>query len=254
MAWDPGQYELFQAARLRPGHDLIAALPPIRPDLIVDLGCGTGGLTRTLSDRWPAAAVIGVDNSPSMLAKAAQTASRVRWEPGDIASWAPPGRADLIFSNAALHWLSDHDRLFPALMDMLRPGGALAVQMPRNFGAPSHRILAEVAASGPWADVLAGVLRSDPVRDPAWYWRTLSPVATHVEVWETEYTHVLDGNDPVLEWTKGTALLPVLEALDTEAHPDFIAEYASRLRRAYPAEPDGRTLFPFRRLFLVARA
>ncbi len=253
MAWDPQQYELFQAARMRPGHDLIAALPTLHPDTIADLGCGTGRLTRMLADRWPSATVIGLDNSEPMLAKAAQEQTRVAWELGDIATWTPPRPLDLVFSNAALQWLPGHEELFPRLVGMLKPGGVLAVQMPRNYGAPSHRIMGEMAINGQWAGKLAGVLRSDPVHPPQWYWRTLAPLASNVEVWETEYMHALQGENPVLEWIKGTGLLPVLEALTEGERAGFLAEYGALLKRAYPAESNGRTLFPFRRLFMVVR-
>lgn len=253
MAWDPHVYELFQAARARPGHDLIAALPTIHPDRIADLGCGTGRLTRMLADRWPAAQVVGIDSSTTMLAQAANQPSRVAWELGDIGRWTARPPVDLLFSNAALHWLPDHGPLFARLLDQVAPGGVLAVQMPRNFAAPSHALMREVAGSGPWAAKLAGRLAAEPVAEPAQYWRWLRPACTHVEVWETEYLHELDGEDPVLTWVRATALLPVLEVLDGAERDGFIAAYRDRLRQAYPAEATGNTLFPFRRLFVLAR-
>ncbi|HYE51736.1 MAG TPA: methyltransferase domain-containing protein [Azospirillaceae bacterium] len=254
MAWDPAQYELFQAARARPGHDLIAALPPLRPRHVADLGCGTGGLTRRLAEQYPDAEVMGLDSSPAMLAKAGATPGRVAWSLGDIAHWHAPGPMDLVFSNAALHWLEDHAALFPRLMRTLAPGGVLAVQMPRNFASPSHALIRRVAAEGPWAERLAPALREAPVHEPAAYHRWLAPHAAHVDVWETEYLHLLDGADPVLEWTRGTALLPVQETLEPAEFAEFLARYRDLLRAAYPPERDGRTLFPFRRLFIVARA
>lgn len=257
MAWDPQTYELFQAARLRPGHDLIAALPTLHPERIVDLGCGTGRLTRMLADRYPAAQVVGLDNSRPMLAEATRVPSRVAWELGDIAQWSQGGKqgqpVDLIFSNAALHWVPDHARLFPSLLCRLAPGGVLAVQMPRNFDAPSHALMREVAGEGPWAPKLAGRLTRDAVQVPDQYWRWLSPVCSSVELWETEYLHELDGPDPVLTWVKATGLLPVLETLQGQELTDFLGVYGEKLRRAYPPERNGHTLFPFRRLFLIAR-
>lgn len=253
MAWDPEQYDLFQGARERPGQDLIAALPPMQPARIVDLGCGTGHLARRLAEKWPGAQVMGLDNSPTMLAKAASQSDRVAWELGDIATWQPPAPVDLIFTNAALQWLPDHQTLFPRLLLALAPGGVLACQMPRNFASPSHALMREVAASGPWAAKLQDALRVEPVHEPAFYWRLLRPVCQSVQVWETEYLHELDGPDPVLEWVKATALLPVAERLEGTERDAFVAAYRDRLRDAYPAETGGHTLFPFRRLFLVAR-
>lgn len=252
MAWDPQQYELFRAARERPGLDLLAAIPPLEPEAITDLGCGTGHLTRLLAQNYPRARVTGVDSDKAMLARAAQEPSGIVWELGDAAQWRPAKPVDLIFSNAALHWLGDHHALFPHLAQSLARDGVLAVQMPRNFQAPSHAILAELAASPRWADALDGALSHDIVRGPAEYWRLLRPHCRHIDIWETEYLHELAGPDPVLEWVKGTALLPVMERLDEEQAAAFRDDYAARLRQAYPPEVGGNSLFPFRRLFIVA--
>ena len=157
------------------------------------------------------------------------------------------------FSNAALHWVGDHGTLLPRLLGGVRPGGVLAVQMPRNFEAPSHALLRATAESGPWADRLAGVLDWRPVAAPEWYYDLLAPHAGLLDLWETMYLHTLDGDDPVLSWTRGTALRPLMQALDGEDRAAFEAAYAARLREAYPRRVDGRTLFPFRRLFIVAQ-
>lgn len=139
-------------------------------------------------------------------------------------------------------------------MGFLRPGGALALQMPRNFAAPSHALMRDTAASGAWADRLSGVLRSEPVGAPSDYFEILNGHATVLDIWESEYLHVLEGNDPVLKWIKGTALRPVIEALPEAAFSAFEAAFAKRLRQAYPRRDDGSTLFAFRRLFIVALA
>jgi trans-aconitate 2-methyltransferase len=163
----------------------------------------------------------------------------------------PAAGYDLLYSNAALHWLPDHAALLPRLLAALPPGGVLAAQMPRNFDAPSHALLRAVADEGPWAPRLAGALRA-PVAAPDWYYDLLAPQTASLDIWESEYLHVLDGDDPVLDWTRATALRPVIAALDPAEQAAFEADYARRLRAAYPRRPDGRTLFPFRRLFLVA--
>ncbi|MFV3075250.1 methyltransferase domain-containing protein [Niveispirillum fermenti] len=254
MQWNPSQYERFRAPRERPGRDLLAALPPLRPGMVTDLGCGTGYLTRQLADRFPDAAVTGLDSDPAMLARAAAIASRVRWRQGDIATWVPDAPQDLIFSNAALQWLPGHDVLFPCLAGCLTDGGVLAVQMPDNFDAPSHLLLRETAADGPWAPALRTAMdHHHALLSPADYWRLLRPHCGSVDIWSSDYLHVLEGADPVLEWTAGTALLPVMARLPADQAAAFREAYANRLRLAYPAEGDGRTLFPFRRLFIVAR-
>jgi len=176
------------------------------------------------------------------------------WQLADLATWAPSRPADVIYSNAALHWVDDHRRLFPALLDVLAPGGTLAVQMPRNFAAPSHTLIADAARSGPWRAKLEPLLRPAPVADPSFYHDLLAPLASSLDIWETEYLHVLRGADPVKEWVKGTWLRPLLDALDEAERPAFESRYADMLRVPYPPRLDGRTLFPFRRIFLVATA
>ncbi len=253
-AWDPAQYLKFADHRLRPAVDLIGRIDLASPATVYDLGAGAGNVTRLLKQRWPAARVTGVDASQEMLAKAAVAAPDLAWQHADLAAWRPERAPDLIYSNAALHWLGDHARLFPALLASLAPGGVLAVQMPRNFGAPSHTCIAEAARGGPWHARLEPLLRPVPVAEPAFYDDVLAPRAASLDIWETEYLQILEGEHPVKEWTKGTWLKPLLDALAEPERSGFEARYAELVDRAYPRRPDGRTLFPFRRLFIVARA
>ena len=255
MTWNPEQYLKFGQPRLRPALDLLTRVPLDAPRSICDLGCGAGNVTRLLAQRWPAAALTGVDDSPEMLAVAARALPSARWVREDIAGWTPAEPCDLIFSNAALQWLPTHETLFPRLLAQLAPGGVLAVQMPRNFASPSHTAVAETIAASPWRAVLQPLVRAQPVATPAAYLDWLAPSAASVDIWETEYLHVLTGADPVKEWTKGTYLRPFLDALpDDAARAAFEAAYAARVAVAYPARTDGTTLFPFRRLFIVAVA
>jgi trans-aconitate 2-methyltransferase len=187
-----------------------------------------------------------------MLAEAAKIAPGIRWVEGDLRHWVAEPPADLVFSNAALHWLDDHPTLFPHLVAQLEPGGVLAVQMPRNHGAPSHTAMVQAALDGPWRARLEPLLRRAPTAPPDVYHDVLAPLVSRLDVWETEYLHVLEGANPVVEWTKGSALRPLLDALDPSDRADFLAAYARLVATAYPRRPDGRTLFPFRRLFLVA--
>jgi trans-aconitate 2-methyltransferase len=249
--WNPDQYLKFAEPRLRPALDLIARIPLDSPRRIADLGCGTGHITRLLAQRWPTAEVTGVDASADMLAKAAAQPSAIRWEQGSLADWYPTAPADLIFSNAALHWLPDHAALLQRLLEALAPGGVLAVQMPRNFSAPSHTSIYDTARSGPWREKLESFIGPPPVAEPQFYYEVLEPHASSLDIWETEYLHVLDGQDAVKEWTKGTWLKRFLDALDEPERNAFEAEYARRVALAYPRSPSGKTLFPFRRLFIV---
>jgi trans-aconitate 2-methyltransferase len=254
MAWDPAQYLKFADQRLRPAIDLLNRIDFADPAEVFDLGAGAGNVTRLLKERWPGARVTGVDDSQEMLDKAAAVAPEITWERADLASWRPPRPADIIYSNAALHWLDGHERLFPALFSSVAPGGVLAVQLPRNFSAVSHTSISEAARSGPWRAKLEPLLRPAPVAEPAFYYGLLAPRAATLDMWETEYLQVMEGDNPVKEWTKGTWLRPLLAALEEPERSRFEAHYADLVARAYPRRPDGRTLFPFRRLFIVARA
>lgn len=252
-SWDPRQYLKFADHRLRPALDLLAQVPLEHPRSVHDLGCGPGSITRLLAERWPDAAITGVDSSPDMLAKARREAPAVAFLQADIAQWLPPSPADLLFSNSTLQWLPDHARLFPRLLSQLSPGGVLAVQMPRNHDAPSHRLMREAAEAGRWRERLAGVGSILPVASPDAYYRMLAPLAARIDIWETDYLHGLAGDNPVIEWTKGTGLRPYLDALDEPDRGDFLAVYAARIAAAYPKQPDGRTLLPFRRIFIIAQ-
>jgi trans-aconitate 2-methyltransferase len=252
MTWNPEQYLAFGDHRTRPAIDLLARIALRAPVRVADLGCGPGNSTALLAERWPDAAVTGIDSSAAMLTKARASGIRANWLQADLSDWTPALPFDLLFSNAALHWLPSHAELLPRLFAQVAPGGALAVQMPLNFGAPSHVLLRELAAAGPWAGRLEMALLGEPVEAPSWYYDLLAPSAAGLDIWETEYLHVLDGDDPVLAWNRSTVLRPVQAALEPDEFAAFEADYARRLRAAYPRRPDGRTLFPFRRLFIVA--
>lgn len=248
--WSPDQYLRFAEPRLRPALDLLARAGGT-PRRVVDLGCGPGNATALLARRWPDAQVTGIDDSAAMLAQARAALPQADWQCRSIAGWQADAPVDLVFSNAALHWLPDHDRLFPHLAAQVASGGVLAVQMPRNFEAPSHTAVADSARAGPWHARLADLLRPPPVDAPSAYYERLLPFAATLDLWETEYLQVLQGPDAVKEWTKGTWLRPFLDRLDEPERSAFEADYAARVARAYPRRADGSTLFPFRRLFIV---
>lgn len=256
--WDPEQYLRFADHRLRPALELLTRVPLATPAVVYDLGCGAGNVTRVLAERWPAARIIGVDSSHDMLAEAASTGAGIAWVEADLASWRPDAPPDVVYSNAALHWLGDHAELFPRLLGCLRPGGCLAVQMPLSWHLPSHRLMREtLAAGGPGGgtlgtDGLRSAAARNPVGDPSWYYDLLVGRARTVDVWTTEYLQILDGDDPVLAWVKGTGLRPILHALADDERAVFLADYTRRLHSAYPPRADGRTLYPFQRLFIVA--
>lgn len=259
--WDPGQYQRFGDERSRPFFDLIARIGAADPGYVADLGCGPGNLTAALAQRWPRAEVTGVDNSPEMIEAAAAEAAaagggtargRLRFVLADVRDWQPPRPPDVLVSNAVLQWVPDHLDVIARWAGMLPSGGWLAFQVPGNFGQPSHVILRELAASARWRSLLAGVELNRQAASPAEYLDLLARAGCEVDAWETTYLHVLAGDDPVLEWYRGTGLRPVLARLDQEQAAEFLAEYGSRARAAYPRAPYG-TLLPFRRVFAVAR-
>ncbi len=252
MSWDPSQYLRFADQRRRPGIDLLARIGAQEPKYVYDLGCGAGNLTRLLAERWPRAKVVGVDSSAAMLEKARSEAPAIEWRQADLATWRADQPADVIYSNAALHWLDGHRTLFMGLVDALAPGGTLAVQMPRNHGAASHTGMAEAARSGPWRTTLEPLLREHPTLPPHDYFDILASCGIRADIWEVEYLQQLEGENAVVEWTKGTALKPLLDALGEPWRGQFLADYTARMAKAYPRRADGITLFPFRRLFIVA--
>jgi trans-aconitate 2-methyltransferase len=254
MRWDPAQYARYADERGRPFVDLLARVDAVTPRRVVDLGCGPGSLTTLLAQRWPSAAVEGLDSSPEMIERAMPLATdRLSFAVGAAEQWSVPADADVVISNALLQWVPTHVELLRQWAGQLPPGGWLAFQVPGNFGAPSHVAMRELAASPRWSGALAGVLRGEEtVLDLAGYARLLLDAGLEAHAWETTYLHVLPGPDPVLEWLRGTGLRPVLEALPTADGEDFAAALAERLQVAYPPTPHG-TLFPFRRLFVAAR-
>ncbi|HEY9080645.1 methyltransferase domain-containing protein [Magnetovibrio sp.] len=253
QAWDPGTYLQFEDLRLRPALDLLARVGLEQAARITDLGCGAGNVTPFLRRRWPDAQITALDSSAEMLAraKADHVDLTVTWRQADVRTWAAGETQDLIYSNAVLHWLDDHENLFPRLMGELNPGGVLAVQMPDQFAQPSHVLMRQVAAEGPWAATLTPLLRPAPVAHPGAYYDWLRPHAASLDIWQTTYTQVLDGDDAVLNWISSTALKPLTEALDDEMRQAFTDALGAELRRAYPKRADGKTLFAFQRLFVV---
>jgi trans-aconitate 2-methyltransferase len=256
--WDPNQYLKFADHRLRPALELLERIPLAAPKVIYDIGCGTGQITRLIAERWPEAKVYGLDNSPEMLAKAGAEASTVEWLEADIQNWSPSAAPDLIYSNATLQWVTDHDVLFPQLVGYLQPGGCLAVQMPLSWDMPSHQLMRATLADGGadgrslGTEELRQAVGRKWVEDAAAYYDLLEGVCSNVDIWETEYLQILSGEDPVLEWVKATGLRPILNGLGDGAREQFLNEYRQRLRVAYPMRANGHTLYPFQRLFMAA--
>jgi len=267
--WDAGQYLRFGGERARPFFDLVAQVGATSPRYVVDLGCGPGNLTAVLAGRWPEATVVGVDNSPEMIAAAragarespmrevtggsapgGSTVPNLSFELGDVRDWRPERPLDVLVGNAVLQWVPGHDELLLRWADLLAPGGWLAFQLPGNFDQASHAIVKELAESPRWRGLLGDARLNRQAGDPADYVALLARPGFTVDAWETSYLHILHGDNPVLEWTKGTTLRPVLAALDAEQAAEFVREYGERVAAVYNQRPFG-TIFPFRRVFTV---
>jgi trans-aconitate 2-methyltransferase len=253
MTWSAAQYLKFEHERTRPVRDLVAQIPNAEVLSAADIGCGPGNSTEVLRERYPHARIIGLDSSTDMIEAARKRLPDIAFDVADIRNWLPKAPPDAILANAVLQWIPDHETLLPALMAKLKPGGALAVQVPDNLDEPSHRLMGEVASNGPWAAKLKDATAARTERHPAsWYFQLLRAHASHVDVWRTTYFHPLAGARAIVEWLKGTGLRPFLDPLEQSEREAFLARYEEAIAKAYPAEADGTVLLPFPRLFLVA--
>ena len=253
MQWDPAVYLRYADERLRPALDLLARIDADAPARVVDLGCGPGDVTAILKQRWPGADVLGIDGSAAMLDKARAAAAGCRFAQADFGSWTAETAVDVLFTNAALHWLDDHQTLFPRLLNQLAPGGMMAVQMPAMHAAPIRALQHQVAASGPWAPLLDDVGGAPPILEAGQYWDILRPLVAHLDIWETTYLHALTGANAAVQWASGTSLRPFLDPLPADLKAQFLAAYTAAVAPHYPCRADGTTLLAFRRLFITAR-
>jgi len=253
FSWDAELLLRFDAEREQVVRDLIARLPG-DPGRIVDLGCGPGTSTRLLCDRFTRARLTGVDISEPMLAVAAERTRGVEFVCADINAWRPEGSVDLVFADSSLQWIGDHEALFKKLMGWLAPGGTLAVQMPDNRQEPSHALMRLIAADGPWADRLVPIAKTRAViATYSDYYRWLRPDSAALDIWQTAYIHPLKGVEAIVDWFRGSALRPFLDRLSEAERETFLARYRQGLSESYEAEADGRVLFVYPRLFLLAR-
>jgi trans-aconitate 2-methyltransferase len=251
--WNAGQYLRFADERTRPCRDLVAAVDLVAPRRIADLGCGPGNSTAVLAERWPEAEILGVDSSEAMIAAARRDAPGRTFVLGDLAAWAPEAPVDLVFSNAAMQWVPDHAAVYPRLLAHVAEGGALAVQVPFNIDGAAHGAMREIAARPAWQPLLGGAIREWHVHPAAFYYDLLAGLATRLDIWTTEYLQVMPNAAGIVEWYKGSGLRPFLDRLpDEAARARFLGEYLEAVTAAYPPQADGRVLFPFRRLFVVA--
>ena len=250
--WNPDVYLTFADHRGRPFFDLTSRVAAEKPQRVVDLGCGPGNLTATLTERWPGAVVEAWDSSPEMVEAARERG--VDAHVGDVRTWAPQPNTDVVISNATLQWVPEHSELLVRWAGQLAAGSWIAMQVPGNFDAPSHRAVRDLARRDRWSEPLQDFpFRDGQVAGPTGYAELLTEAGCTVDAWETTYVHELTGENPVLEWITGTALRPVKSRLAEPEWQQFRQELIPLLDESYPARPDGKTFFPFRRIFVVAQ-
>jgi trans-aconitate 2-methyltransferase len=253
MTWSAAQYLKFESERTRPVRDLVQRIALAHVETAADIGCGPGNSTEVLRERYPSARIEGVDSSTDMIQAARKRLPDIVFDVADIRQWRPKEPLDVILANAVLQWIPGHETLVPALIAKLKPGGALAVQIPDNLEESSHRLMGEVASEGAWAAKLKDATAARTERHLAdWYFRLLRAHAPHVDIWRTTYFHPLAGASAIVEWLKGTGLRPFLDLLEESERNAFLARYEGAIAKAYPAEPDGTVLLPFPRLFFIA--
>jgi trans-aconitate 2-methyltransferase len=259
VTWSAQQYLAFEDERTRPVRDLLAAVPAVEARTALDIGCGPGNSTEVLAARFPLATVSGFDSSPDMIAAARKRLPALKFEVLELKDWlestgpTPDAAPDILLANAVLQWVPDHAALFPALVAKLAPGGCLAVQVPDNLEEPVQKLMREIANEGPWRGKLAGADGARvPIQSAEWYYRLLRAQCRRVDIWRTTYCHPLAGANEIVEWFKGTGLRPFLDPLDSRQRAEYLARYAERLARFFPAQ-SGEVLLPFPRLFMVGR-
>lgn len=253
FGWDPQLYLRFQHERNQPIRDLLARLRELSVSRALDVGCGPGNSTGFVARRWPEAEVVGVDYSAEMLARARESLPRVRWLQRDAgADMSDLGHFDLVFSNAALQWIPRHDVVIPHLFSLVDSGGALAVQVPNNGDSPMHRAIAATVAAPRWRDCFPGGFR-EIYDSPEHYYRILCGLGGSLDMWETMYYHVMGSVDDIVSWFRGSQLRQYLNVLAPEQQAGFLTDIRELVGRDYAVQPDGKVLFPFRRLLFVIR-
>lgn len=251
--WNPEEYLKFKSERTRPAEELLHRVQLTNVGRVVDLGCGPGNSTEILHRRWPKAEILGVDRSEAMIAKARNSFPREAWVVADIADFQPPWPCDLVYANASLHWLKDHHLLIPSWMQKIRPGGALAFQIPSSEIPLVRKAIEAVSRESRWSDRMETARNSLTLHPAPFYYQLLAPLASHLDIWETRYHHPMTNHQAILDWMGSTGMRPYLDALsDVRDQQSFTKEVQKRVQDDYPLQPDGMVLFPFQRLFVVA--
>jgi trans-aconitate 2-methyltransferase len=251
--WDPEQYLHFKRERTQPSIDLVARINIDDPKTIIDIGCGPGNSTQVLLNRWPNAVIVGLDNSEKMIERARKDYPNQKWIVGDASKFEINQAYDITFSNAAIHWIQNHDVLIPRLFQLVKKNGVLAVQVPVNHESPLYKMIERTSHNRKWSALTAGYEQVITYHDAEYYYNTLVSLTQTITIWETTYYHILNSHQELIEWYRSTAMKPILERLQTEKNrAEFEAEILSESKKYYPMQRDGRIIYPFKRLFFTA--
>ncbi len=252
--WDPQQYLQFEHERTQPSIDLVARIPLEGPKTIIDIGCGPGNSTQILRTRWPQADIVGLDISEKMIERARMDYPGQTWMIGDASTLEADREYDIVFSNAAIHWIPGHHQLIRRLFQIVRKDGIIAIQVPANHESPLYKIILNVAQRSKWSAFTSGLEGMITYHSAEYYYNELVSLTKDIALWETTYYHILKSHQDLVEWYKGTAMKPFLESLPTdENREEFEQAVLTECKKQYPLQSDGRILYLFKRLFFTAR-
>jgi trans-aconitate 2-methyltransferase len=252
--WNPDLYLKYNRERLQPSIDLVSRITVDRPDTIIDIGCGPGNSTQILVQRWPEARIVGIDNSPSMIEKAKKDYPRQEWMLCDAGKDEIPGKFDIVFSNATIQWIPDHENVLKKFYNLLNENGLIAVQIPMFWDMPIGKSIAGIAESHRWSLSTKGVKELFTIHNYHFYYDHLSVLFKMVDIWETHYMHSMESHTSILEMIRSTGMKPFLERLEDEKdREDFEELVLKKIISDYPLQADGKVIFPFKRLFFVAK-
>jgi trans-aconitate 2-methyltransferase len=252
--WDPQQYLQFEHERTQPSIDLVARIPSEDPHTIIDIGCGPGNSTQVLRRRWPHADIVGLDKSEKMIERARRDYPGQTWRTGDASMLEAHWQYDIVFSNAAIHWIPDHHYLIPRLFQVVGENGFLAIQVPANYKSPLYKVILNVSRSSKWRDLTSGANDQITYHGAEYYYNQLVAFTRDITIWSTTYYHILKSHEDLVAWYKSTAMKPFLERLASDdMRREFEQAVLTGCKEHYPPQADGRILYPFKRLFFIAR-
>jgi trans-aconitate 2-methyltransferase len=252
--WNPELYLKFDKERTQPSVDLVSRIEYDKPNKIIDIGCGPGNSTQVLVVRWPDAQIIGIDNSAAMIEKAKKDYPNQEWQVIDAGTDTIEGKYDIVFSNATIQWIPNHKELLKKFYNLLTNNGVLAVQVPLFWDMPIGKKLIEIVKNGRWNSIAKEVVEMFTIHNASFYYDSLCENYHSIDIWVSDYFHILNSQFSILEMIRSTALRPILEKLKNDSDKkEFEEMVLKEIAKDYPLQKDGKVLFPFKRLFFMAR-